>query len=367
VAVLLEGIVHAALTSKRPGDAPPAALADFSFLPGRASDLRREFPSAVDRSLLAAAGFDFRAALNLANSARAAMNSTAVGIYQRHTTASATTPGIALPIDALRTILRVGTLPDGYLGAVSPANLTSAQAAYATALSQLTEAFRPIESWTVEILASPAQSGIYLRTSDATEVALLSRDGSRFQLERGLGLQAGARFTVTGFTYTPPAGSHPTMEITAAVFVSSPLASDNDQDGNLLDDEWEKFFFGQTGQDPYSQPHGGGYTLLQYFLDGIDPRGGDTPSGLPLDLTPQLPIFTPTGDGGYHLDFLFPAAYQAQVAFIVERSTTLAPGSWADLPGIAINSLGGDELRAIIPPAAAPPGNCFYRINMRLK
>jgi len=364
-AVLLEGIVHAALTDQRSGYDPPAALDGFSFLPGRASDLRREFPSADDRALLAAAGFDFRAALDLANSARAAMNAAATGIYQHHAGNSSSTPGIALPIDALRLALRDAPLPAGYAGAVSPGDLTTARDAYATALSQLAHAFRPIETWTLEIPASPAETGVYLRTSDTTEVALLNRDGSRFRLDRGLGLQPGTRFTVTGFTDTPPAGPYPTMEITAAAFVSRPAASDNDQDGNLLDDEWEKFFFGETGQDPYSEPHGGGYTLLQYFLAGADPRGS-FPSGLPIDLTPQLPIFTPVAGGGYHLDFVFPAAYQSQVGFVLERSITLAPGSWNEVPGIPITYLGGDELRATIPPSAAPPGNAFYRIRLVL-
>lgn len=364
--ILLEEIVHTSLTNVRPAGDPPADLDDFSFLPGRPSDLRREFPTTADRTLLAAAGFDFRAALNLAKTARTAMNVTAQGIYQRHATSSATTPGIALPIDALRVVLRDGSLPTGYSGAVSAANLNAARTAYNTALSQIAQAFRPIDTWTVEILASPAAPGIYLRVADANQIALLNNDGTRFQLERGLGLQPGSQFTVTGFIDTPPAGTFPSMEITAAVLTSRPAASDNDQDGNLLDDEWEKFFFGETGQDPFSEPHGGGYTLLQYFLDGTDPRGGDLPAGPPVALTPQLPIFTPASGGGYHLDFIFPAAYQALVGFIVERSTTLAAGSWIELPGIPITSLGGDELRAAIPPGEAPPGTAFYRIRLIL-
>lgn len=366
VSVLLEEIVHAALTSVRPGDDPPAALENFSFLPGRARDLSRAFPTADDRALLAAAGFDFRAALVLARSARAAMTATAQGIYQRHVTGSSSTPGIVLPIDALRTVLRGGALPTGYTGAVSAGNLTTAQTAYAAAISQLGGSFRPLATWTVEIPATPPAAGVYLRSDDATQVVLLNRDGSRFLLERGLGLQAGTRFSVTGFTDTPPASGYPTMEITAAALAFRPLASDNDPDANLLDDEWEKFFFGATGQDPYAEPHGGGYSLLQYFLDGIDPRGGELPSGPPAELRPQLPVFAAASAGGYTLDFLFPADYRDQVGFVLERSTTLAPGSWSAVPGVHITPLGGDALRITIPPAAAPPGKAFYRVGLSL-
>jgi hypothetical protein len=207
---------------------------------------------------------------------------------------------------------------------------------------------------------------VYLRIDGASEIALLNADGTRFRFERGLGLKPGTRFSATGFTDTPPAGPYPTMEITAAAFVSRPAASDNDQDGNLLDDEWERFFFGETGQDPYSQPHGDGYSLLQYFLAGVDPRGGGSPPGPPIDLGPQLPILTPVAGGAYHLDFLFPAGYQDLFDFVLERSTTLAPGSWLPIPGIDISSLGGDELRAVIPPDEAPAGTAFYRIRVVL-
>ncbi|MFZ9936469.1 MAG: hypothetical protein ACO3JG_05355 [Luteolibacter sp.] len=366
VSVLLEEIVHAALASVRPGDDPPAALENFSFLPVRERDLSSAFPSADDRALLAAAGFDFRAALDLARTARAAMTAAAQGIYQRHVTGSASTPAIALPIDALRAVLRGGALPSGYTGAVTAGNLTSAQTAYAAALSQLGESFRPIATWTVEIPATPPAAGVYLRTDDATEVVLLNRDGSRFLLERGLGLQAGTRFSVTGFTDTPPAGGYPTMEITAAALAFRPLASDNDPDANLLDDEWEQFFFGETGQDPYAEPHGGGYSLLQYFLDGVDPRGGDLPAGPPANLKPQLPVMAAAGGGGYTLDFLFPAAYQGQVGFVLERSTTLAADAWSAVPGVGIAPHGGDELRVTLPPAEAPPGKAFYRVGLSL-
>ena len=366
VSVLLEEMVHAALDDVRPPGNPPPPLADFSFLPGRVAELRRYFPDEDDRALLAAAGFDFPAALDLATSARASMAAAANGIYQHHAANSETSPGIAMPIDALRKVLRGGTPTATYSGAVGPGDLATAQTSYATALSLLSQAFRPMATWTVEIPASPPDPGVYLRVSDTTEVALLNDDGSRFLLERGLGLQPGTRFTVTGFIDTPSAGPYPTMEIIAAALVSRPAASDNDQDGNLLDDEWELFFFGATGQDPFSEPHGGGYTLLQYFLDGTDPRGGSLPAGPPVNLVPQLPVFTPDGSGGYTLDFLFPAAYQGQFTFIVERSLTLDAGSWVEIPGIPVVSIGGDELRATIPPAAAPPGNAFYRIRVAL-
>jgi hypothetical protein len=367
VSILLEHLCHIALTSARPAADPPPALDAFTLFPGRDLDRSRTPLSADDRALLRAAGFDFRRALNLALLARPAMNAAANGIYQRHVAVAATTPGMILPLDALRSILRGGNVPPGYTGAVSTGNATNALNAYNQALTNTAQAFRPMETWTIEIPAVSAERGIYQKLPESQFVALLDSSGRRFALEQGLGLRPGTQFQVTGFTDTPQDGGFPTMEITSAALSFEPASSDNDADGNLLDDEWEKFFFGVTGQDPFYQPHGNGYSLLQYFLDGVDPRGGSLPAGPAVSLAPQAPVFA-RGDGGiYTLDFIFPAAYQSRFLFVLERSESLAPGSFTALPDAAIHSLGADELRATVPAAAATAVRGFFRIRVRLK
>lgn len=366
VSILLEQLAHLALTAARPVGNPPTTLENFTFFPARDLDRSRLPLTPSDRELLRAAGFDFRNALALANTAKSAMTAAANGVYNRHAAASATTPGMLLPIDVLRILLRGGAVPTGYAGAVSAANATAALNAYNSVLANSSQAFRPIETWTIEIPENPPAPDVYQKFPDDIPVALLTSSGGRFQLEQGLGLRPGTRFQVTGFTDTPAAGPYPTLEITSALLTFEPAASDTDADGNLLDDEWEKFFFGATGQDPISQPNGNGYSLLQYFLDGVDPRGGSLPSGPPVSLAPQSPVIAP-GGGTFTLDFLFPAAYQDRFGFVLENSTTLAPGSFTEIPETPVTSLGADELRVTIPPAAAPPGKCFYRIRVRLK
>ncbi len=365
VSVLLEHLFHSALAAAPPGGTPPA-LDAFTFFPAREADVARTPASAGDRAHLRALGYDHRLALDIASAARPAMAATADAIYQHHANNSPTSPGIALPVDALRAMLRGGPAPAGYSGAVPPATLSAATTAYNDALADLANAFRPFETWLIEVTPGPSPAGVYQRVSDAADVILLTPAGERFRLEKGIGLTPGTRFSVSGFTDTPPLDGLPTIEITAAVLDFKPVASDNDQDGNLLDDEWEKFFFGATGQDPYSDPHGDGFTLLQYFLTGTDPRGGTTPPGSPAGLFPYDPLITATGDGGYTVDFSFPAEWQDHFTFLVERSLTLAPGSFAVLPGIPVSPLGGDRLRATIPAAHAPHGKAFFRITLGL-
>ncbi len=367
VSVLLEHIAHAALAHVRPGDNPAPPLDRFTFFPGRDADAALESADSADRRLLRNGGFDKRLALALAEDAAADMSAAATSIYQRHSAQSAGNPGMPLPMDALRTMLRGGSAPDGYAGAVSSAALAAARAAYAAAVADFAAAFRPFDTWVITIPESPLQSGVHLRDADDAEVVLLRPSGERFLLDQGLGLRPGSRFTVAGFTDTAPVGGRDSMEVTTASLTFEPAPSDNDQDGNLLDDEWEEFFFGSTGQDAYSEPHGNGYTLLQYFLTGTDPRGGQLPSGPPVDLRPQLPIFESAGDGGFTLDFVFPAEFSDQFAFILERSATLKPGGFTEVPGIQVQHIGNDEFRATIPEHEAPPGRAFFRIRLALK
>ena len=364
VSILLEHLVHSALAAARPLADPAPALDSFSFLPDR--DASRTALAPADRTLLRAAGFDFRRALNIANSAKVAMQTTAQNYYGRHVSVAETTPGMLMPIDALRIILRGGDPPSGYVGAVSAGGLNTTRAAYNAGLAGLASAYRPTATWELEIPATSPGSGIYHRLPGEIPVALLNPAGDRFFLEQGLGLHPGTRFHVTGFTDTPPDGPYPTMEITAASLTFEPAASDNDSDGNLLDDEWELFFFGTIGQDPFSKPGTTDHSLLEYFLSGLDPRGDTPPTSPPVNLAPQNTGTATTSEGEFIIDFSFPAAWQDQFVFTLEKSPTLDPGSFIPVPEATVVPLSGDILRATIPASQVPPGNCFYRVRIAL-
>src|SRR5258705_10692382 len=52
-----------------------------------------------------------------------------------------------------------------------------------------------------------------------------------------------------------------------------PLASDTDENGNLLIDTWEKKFFGYLGlANPFGDDDADGYSNIQEMLEGSDPR-----------------------------------------------------------------------------------------------
>jgi hypothetical protein len=367
VSILLEEIIHRALTAARPPSNPAPPLDAFTLFPSRDGDRTLTPLTPEDIDLLQSSGFDFRLALTLANTARANMLTCANNLYSRHATTSASTPGIIMPIDALRIMLRGGPAPTGYSGAVTSGNLTTAINAYNTAITSESQALRPSETWTIEIPETSPGPGIYHRIPGEIAVALLSPSGDRFRLEQGLGLRPGTRFQITGFTDTPADGPYTTIQVTSALLTFQPASSDTDTDANLLDDEWERFFFGAIGQDLSSTPGTSSHTLLQYFLEGLDPRGDASPTSTPVDLSPQQPLLTSVSGGGFTLDFTFPTEFQDRFDFILEKSTTLLANSFETVPDAIITVSGPNQLQATIPPSAATTDTGFYRIRLSLK
>ena len=250
--------------------------------------------------------------------------------------------------------------------AASAANRNAAVTAYAAAFSGTAACLRPMATWTVEVLGAPPESGVYRRVPGTNDVVLLDSAGERIRLEQGLGLRAGTRFTVTGFTDTASDGSRASIEVVSAALAGAPASSDRDLDGNLLDDAWERFFFGAVGQDPFSKPGPSGHTLVQYFLEGIDPRGGLTPAAAPLAPAPSAVAFARAG-AVYHLDFSFPDAYRDSFDFILERSDGLGAASFTEVPSATALVQSAGRLRFQVPAAATSGARGFFRVRVRLR
>lgn len=371
LAILLEEMFHHSLSSLRPVSSPLAPLDEFSAFSSRSHDAGRNRLTQEDLDLMSSSGYDFRQAVTIAQTAAVGMTNLVNAIYLHHVAnyiepVESGDPVLPLPIDALRLVLRGQPLPTTYAGAATVAEINAAVAAYNAALAQADDAFRPVAQWTLEIPAG-AERGIYVRTTDSQEVVLLHANGERFYLDQGLGLAPGTRFVVGGYTDTAAQGSRPSMQVTSVLLSSTPQASDRDADGNLLDDEWELYFFGATGQDPQSEVNGSGYTLLQYFLDGIDPRGDDMPNGTAISAIPTEPVITPVVSGGYTVDFSFPEAYAERFVFGIESSTTLQAGSFIEMAGLTATRIGENRYRFTISPTSATEPSKFFRATVQLR
>ena len=288
-------------------------------------------------------------------------------------------PALPLPLDVLRGLVRGEDLPfeenpdppgppnwDYRPAALQPL-VDSAKIELATALAELANAYRPVETWTIEVgpPTIPGQTYGFTNTGTLNPVALLDEFGEFVLLEQGLGLSFGAQYSVIGYTdVTGPAG-HDAIEAIAVTVLSIPLASDNDLNGNLLDDKWEEFFFGAVGVvDAFDTHPTSGLTYLAYHLSGADPRDDSTdePSfDAPL---PSIEIVI-LPNTNYGIQFAFPEEYFDAVDWGAEESADLI--TFNPIPGASVQALGGGLY--VIDVGALLSGNMtqFFRLTMTLK
>jgi hypothetical protein len=278
-------------------------------------------------------------------------------------------PLLPLPIDALRVLLSEESLPGEYDGAVSAATLQAAQTAMHSALNLLGSAYRPTETWTVEVAAplSPSQDYSYTNLVSGNPVAFFEADGDSLSLDKGLGLALGMRFSVTGYTDINGPAGHDALELLSLNVVSVPAATDTDLDGDLLDDEWEKFFFGDTASvSTYGTHPAHGYTYLQLFLIGHDPRDE-------CEEAPEEPRTTPAPggldierlqSGEYAISFSFPDTYFDAFDFNVEQSVNLAQFTSLAASGPLKTAVNQYRINVGVPASSLPKN--LFRLVMTL-
>ena len=354
IAALAEQATFASLSTLLPAEKAaleiPSVVTGFTLFGLRDGEAGKVKLSAEMIEALFASGYDFTAMIDLLDTgARASTNIQTLSnvIYARHTAISEITPNMALPLDALRSIIRTGNIRDpgstvalsyteeGEIATttsrpnpyetVSAALRAAAKADIDTLLAGIETTRRPIASWmlTIEPPTTPGHRYDYRRNTGSL-AWLIDSFEDRFILEQGLGLNHGTVFTVTGYTDVDPVPGFDTLEIISIDSVIIPKAADNDSNANLLDDEWEQFFFGSIGLvNPHDLHPLSGHSYLQYHLTGADPRAG-TLSDPILNLLPSEPqiVWVPANNA-YDIQFSFPDAYFANFEFSLLSSTSL--------------------------------------------
>ncbi len=389
-AVLTEAAIYNALRNLTPAiqtslnvpqDAAPIFGYDrFTLFGNRSTDTRRTSLSTDMRDALLYDGLSFKNLLfGIRGSLAASTNLPALcdELYIFHVNHSAPTaspstniiPLLPLPLDVLRTLARGGDLPADYNPATTPGRVTAAKVEMATALAGLASAYRPVGSWTIEVIAptSADEKYSYRKLSDAHTVAFYQPDGDRYSLDQGMGLAIGTRFSVTGYTDVPSPTGYDGMELLSLNVLFIPLASDNDADANLLADDWEKFFFGATGAvDPFAKHPVNGYTYLQLYLLGADPRDDAAPSEPIAILFPGATTTVQLPSGNFALEFTFPDAYVDHFEFVVQESGAL--NAFGDLPAASsVSNLGGNLHQIDVGAIASGGAKNFFRLYLRLK
>lgn len=219
---------------------------------------------------------------------------------------------------------------------------------------------------TADTFSSGACRPVYDPDEDST-IHLLNSQGEPWTFPGGGTLPAGTNLILTGEEVGSGSCPGAGFIVRSSELVFLPTVAGEDSSGNLLPDQWELTFFGQTGLDPFDDASGNGYSNLQHYLDGFDPRlNSPIPNRDPVDLGPPALAVTRHSSGGLFLHWNYPADYGSQLAFLVETSTDLA--NWEPLPtnpGV----LDGDDsfvLDLEQDPDEREETTTFYRLRMAL-
>lgn len=269
------------------------------------------------------------------------------------------------PIDSLRLFLTFfHQLPGPYNGLTSFAYEDLSTLATATDSWLQLLVSRPMVSLAAAVTVPQTQSACTVVNAEGQDWCLVGRDGGPFQFPDTFSLPLGSMMAIIGYTDLPPVGGLPVIEVVSARAFLIPEPSTTDSDGNLLNDEWERLFFGQLGNDPYSSSDGSGYSLLQQALAGTDPTdAGSSPGDAPVafDFADVVPSPERAVNGDYTLYFQWPTPYLGHFDFVVYESHDLVSFTKRSA---SISHLGGGLHRAAITGVSEP--SAFYRVGVRL-
>jgi hypothetical protein len=245
-------------------------------------------------------------------------------IYQASVEA-APDAGLPYPLDALRFFLANGELPEAY-DEVTPDATTLGQAESGAEQILGNVPARPQSSFTLEVDNSLDTGGCTTleRVGFGTSVSLFDASGLPYRFSEGAGLTDGSRLSVQGYTDLD-SGDCPgqAIEVISIVLDFMVTPSSADADGNLLDDDWERYFFGSPGVDPYDDASGNGYSNLQQMLEGTDPLNGGALDVPIMDLSPPGLETQTLTNGTIRVEWSWPSAYDDQIDFIIRKSSTL--------------------------------------------
>jgi hypothetical protein len=297
--------------------------------------------------------------------------------------------GFQLPLDALRHFLATGAVPPGYGNKVlipTGAALPLPGAPYSTLTDgQFTSAIAGMEKVLASVSARPwANFNLIVRTDSVQSsrtlldqaagggpVRLVGPEGTPFKFPSSFMIAPGSHLQVTAYTDRPAAPSGPVVEVvnvagipvSAVTSVPIPTAQSGD---NLLPDDWELFFFGHTGLDPFASPPGTGLSYLQLYLDGKDPLNPTSFAGLQIKLAQlPVPIISPANGGADFLILLeVPAEYASSFTFQLQTSTDLGDDAFSPSPEQFHQTLPG-HFEVTTPSPSGSRG--FWRVGVSLK
>ncbi len=298
----------------------------------------------------------------------AALTNVAWNVYRYASSRMSAAPGqYPLPLDALRQVLRSGTVPGGYTNHISAATAATAKLGADRLLGLIPTRQRV----TLDLLAGgpqPPDTTVLLNPVSHLRYSLVAPDGDAFGLSFALAVPSNSTIHVDGFLNGPDTrrGANDEVEVISLTVTALPAPTPGDRNANLLPDAYELLVFGTAGAAPTRDADHDGFSDLQEYLEGSDPADTNSvPGTVPLSLA--VPEVSISQTSGTHIAVSceWPARYQHRFLFTLETTADLTHTAFTDHSTAVIVS-SGDTLRCDL--SLTPEGpQRFYRIRVALR
>ncbi len=295
------------------------------------------------------------------------LRTTTRNIYRYACISNSAAPGkYPLPLDALRHLIRTGTVPGGYTNHITASTASTAK----FGADYLFERLPQRQLVTLDLLAGGAQptdTAVLLDPDTSLLYSLVESDGDAFGLSLALAVPSNSTVRVVGFRNGPDSrrGANFEVEVVSLTVTALPAHSPADQNANLLPDAYELLVFGAAGAAPEHDSDDDGASDLQEYLENTDPTDStDTPSfSTPALGAPDVAI---TVEGtALAVSWDLPARYQSRFTFTLETTDDLNNTPFA-AHASAVATSDGDTMRCEL--LRAPEGaKRFYRIRTALR
>jgi hypothetical protein len=259
----------------------------------------------------------------------AALRTLALEVYRRSSLSNNAAPGrFPPPVDVLREFLLSGVLHSNYVSGISGSIAAAAESA--VNVLNLPQP-RPTNGWVMEVREdsfAPGCTRLYVVSGPSpagSPFNLFAAPGAPFKFPDAFSLLPGTQVEVAAFTDFSDPCPGDDLEVFAAELVSLPPPEITDTNNNLVPDEWECLFLANGG-GPGSDADGDGFSGLQEYLDGSDPRDGLSRGAVAQNVLLGSLALESLPGGGVRVRFPFPAGYAPRFRFQLFAASSLAAG-----------------------------------------
>lgn len=243
---------------------------------------------------------------------------------------------VGLPLDVLRSFINSSPHALPTTGAqsgfnthktLSAAELTAAGNAVDQILASLPARSSSTFTATVDLALDAASADTLVRHGTTPSIAyrLLDQNGDAFDLPDTFDLTTGTVLSITGYTDLGSSSGISSVEVISIAITALPAtAALADTDGDLLPDDWEQLFFGSMTPSTMTAGDASGYSALQEYFSGTDPRdASSTPTAAVADFSMRRVSINPVAGNQLEVRWQWPNAYLSPVAFTLYESDDL--------------------------------------------